>query len=230
MGMQSFTHIHNLFKSISSISISLRPPLLPSYTSAWAQDAPPPRVLPVASGNVPASSLSWTWPVLTRPSHLLSCTCPRCSPAYQLMLCCLVHDLLPDAPCPCLHTQLTCIPALPNMVCTCTCTTAAVRHSVHHTGIRAEQPTARLAAGVPESADLTLARLGACYGPALKATHPHPHLEALQRQLTLYRTLELSANNTDMCVMAHGHAAPRSACDTACPPAHTGCALHAGAT
>src|SRR6266702_39741 len=137
--------------------------------------------------------------------------------------------LLPDAPCPCLHTQLTRIPALPDMVCTCTCTTAAVRHSVHHTGIRAEQPTARLAAGVPEPADLALAHLGACYGPALKATRPHLRLEALQRQLTLYRTLELSANNTDMCVAARRHAAPRSARDAARLPAHTGCALHAGA-
>ena len=155
-----------------SISISLRPPLLPSYTSTW--DAPPPRVLPAASGNAPASSLSWTRPVLTCLSHLLSRTCPRCSPAYQLTVCRLVHDLLPDAPCPCLHTHLTHIPALPNMVCTCTCTTAAVRHSVRHTGLRAKQPTARLAAGVPEPADLALTCLGTCYGPALKATCPHP--------------------------------------------------------
>ncbi|SRR6266702_476710 len=137
--------------------------------------------------------------------------------------------LLPDAPCPCLHTQLTCIPALPDMVCTCTCTTTAVHHSVHHTGIQAEQPTARLAAGVPEPANLALARLGACYGPALEATCPHLHLEALQRQLTLYRTLELSANNTNMCVVACRHAAPRSTRDAACLPTHTGCALHAGA-
>ncbi len=136
--------------------------------------------------------------------------------------------LLPDAPCPCLHTQLTHIPALPNMVCTCTCTTAAVHHSVHHTGIQAEQPTARLAAGVPEPADLTLACLGTCYSPALKATHPHPRLEALQHQLMLYRTLKLSANNTDMCVVARRHAAPHSAHDAVCLPAHTGCALHAG--
>src|SRR6266702_687908 len=137
--------------------------------------------------------------------------------------------LLLDAPCPCLHTQLTRIPALPDMVCTCTCTTAAVRHSVHHTGIQAEQPMAHLAAGVPEHADLALARLGACYGPALEATRPHPRLEVLQHQLTLYCMLKLSANNTDMCVMACGHAAPCSARDAAHLPTHTGCTLHAGA-
>src|SRR6266702_1300997 len=136
--------------------------------------------------------------------------------------------LLPDAPCPCLHTQLTCIPALPDMVCTCTCTTTAVHHSVHHTGIQAKQPTACLAAGVPEPANLALTCLGACYRPALEATHPHLCLEALQRQLTLYHTLELSANNTDMCVAAHRHTAPCSARDAACLPTHTGCALHAG--
>src|SRR6266702_2728586 len=120
--------------------------------------------------------------------------------------------LLPDAPCPCLHTQLTHIPALPNMVCTCTCTTTAVRHSVHHTGLQAKQPTDHLAAGVPEPANLALACLGTCYGPALEATCPHPCLEALQHQLTLYRTLELSANNTNMCVAACRHAAPCSTC------------------
>src|SRR6266702_4125894 len=128
--------------------------------------------------------------------------------------------LLPDAPCPCLHTQLTCIPALPDMVCTCTCTTAAVHHSVHHIGIQAKQPMACLAAGVPEPVNLALARLGACYSPALEATHSYPHLEALQCQLTLYHTLKLSANNTNMCIAAHGHAAPHSTCDAAHLPTH----------
>ncbi len=82
--------------------------------------------------------------------------------------------------------------------------------------------------GVPEPADLALACLGTCYSPALEATCPHPCLEALQHQLTLYHMLKLSTNNTNMCIVAHRHAAPRSACDAACLPTHTGCTLHAG--
>ena len=105
--MPSLVHSPSTISPTSqpSISVSLQPPLLPSYTSA--RDAPPPRVqfrtspechgpsllagrqrliqisvLPAAFGDALALSLSWTWPAPTRPSHLPSCTCPRCSPAY----------------------------------------------------------------------------------------------------------------------------------------------------
>ncbi|KAI9453040.1 hypothetical protein BJY52DRAFT_870476 [Lactarius psammicola] len=105
--------------------------------------------------------------------------------------CTIVH---PNSPRPRPHTRLTRIPALPDRVRTCTCT-AAAHHSVHRTGVRTAQPTARPAASKPVPADIALARLGA--RPAL----PRSHLEALQRPREAHRftALELSADDGDAC-------------------------------
>ncbi|KAH9027815.1 hypothetical protein EDB85DRAFT_93969 [Lactarius pseudohatsudake] len=166
-------------------------------------------VLPAASGDVLVSSPSWTRPAPIRLSHLTYLPAhvrdvPKRTnihrPTQRTVL-------LPDAPHPRPHTQLTHIPALPDRVFEPRTPRLARQQARQSLPI----PLSFVLAHIPRSRLPVLTRLSKRFSAVA--------------QLALYRTLELSADDADACVARLAGALHLTALVTtltlhAYPPAH----------
>ncbi|KAH9009521.1 hypothetical protein EDB84DRAFT_1193000 [Lactarius hengduanensis] len=138
-------------------------------------------VLPAAPGDAPITSE-------------LACTNLPVSSSFPRMF-----EMFPSVPTPHprSHTQLTCIPALPDQVHPCTCTAIApAHHSVHPTDIRAAQPTAHPTAGAPIPLSLDLGHVPRF---RLPSSHVSQSASAPLRSVRCTAHLELSAADAEAC-------------------------------